>query len=81
MPLFRRKPGEVVEHNQYVEGQPLPRGVQIEDKTGKAYVMTIHKQKAYVSFGDWIAPEPGGEYFYPIINPIHEERFEYVNET
>ncbi len=74
MPRFRKKP-ILVEAEQYLHPATAPHGVRTEED-GRAYVVTIHKQKVYLEAGDWILPEPDGEHFYPVKNVIFAATYE-----
>ena len=74
MPKFRRKP-TVAEAEQFLLGNPLPRGVQIEEGE-YASVITIHNQKTYLQYGDWVIAEPDGIHFYPCKPDIFEATYE-----
>lgn len=74
MPKFRKKP-VIIEAEQFVHAATAPRGVYTEEN-GKAYVVTIHRQKVYVEPGDWIVPEPDGIHFYPIKPDIFASTYE-----
>ena len=79
MAKYRKKP-VVVEAEQFLEGKALPRGVQIEGETPYASVVTIHSQKAYLQYGDWVIAEPDGEHHYPCKPDIFEQTYEKVEE-
>jgi hypothetical protein len=88
MPKYRRKPGAIIEAEQYVpdRGQ-WPSGVM--NKPGAIcgctllggppgpHVHTAHaSQVVLVEPGDWIVPEPNGDGFYPIKADIFEATYE-----
>jgi len=80
---FRKKP-VIVEAEQYIAGQPAPRGVcwELRSEDGGEisvpYVITIHDQRAYLADGDWVLPEPDGEHFYPCKPDIFSATYEPV---
>lgn len=48
---------------------------------GIPHVHTIHNNQAVaVEDGDWILPEPDGQYFYPVKPDIFEATYEPVEE-
>lgn len=49
---------------QWHTGDKFP-GIYHDEAGGKAYVITIHGQKAYLADGDFVVEEPGGQYHYP----------------
>ena len=51
-------------------------GQQVFQQTPKSYVVTIHRQRAYLDPGDWVIMEPDGEHFYPCKPDIFEKRYE-----
>jgi hypothetical protein len=78
MARYRKRPIEV-EAKQWFPGRYV-QGVRKEtpdeavlivvDKTrfqqqSRAYVITIHGQRAYLDPGDWVIAESDGEHFYP----------------
>lgn len=76
MAKYRKKP-VIVEAEQFLEGKPLLRGVQVE-KGEYASVITIHNQKAYLQYGDWVITEPDGKHFYPCKPDIFKQTYEKV---
>lgn len=76
MAKYRKKP-VIVEAERFLEGKFLPRGVQISPGE-YASVVTIHGQKTYVQYGDWIIAEPDGKHFYPCKPDIFEATYEKV---
>jgi len=44
------------------------------------YVITIHRQRAYLSAGDWVLPEPDGKHFYPCNPRVFETTYEPVED-
>jgi len=91
MPKFRKRP-VVVEAVQWFPGI-LHSGVQVElehDSPSRvpgevafripamAYVTPIHRQKTWLTPGDWILPEPDGIHFYPCKPDIFEATYEPV---
>ncbi|KKM72918.1 hypothetical protein LCGC14_1415710 [marine sediment metagenome] len=77
MARYKKRP-VIVEAEQFLEGQPLPRGVQLVD--GYASIITIHNQKAYLQYGDWVIAEPDGIHFYPCKPDIFEQTYEAETE-
>lgn len=81
MSKFRKKP-VVIEAVQFLEGQPIPKGVCFGwrcNGDNHQHVHTAHEnQKVYVEFGDWIVPELDGEHYYPIKPAIFEATYEAV---
>jgi hypothetical protein len=81
MPKFRKKPA-VIEAEQFLEGQPIPKGVcfgwHCGDTASKIpHVHTTHNnQRVDVVFGDWIIPEPNGSNFYPCKPDIFKATYE-----
>lgn len=73
MAKFKSRP-RFVDAEQYVFGQPLPRGVY-QGREG-TYVVTIHLQQCNVVSGDWIIAEPDGTHFYPCKPDIFEKSYE-----
>lgn len=70
MPKFRKKP-IVIEAVQWQLGDEHP-GVAVEAhhpavpiEERRFYVVTAHEQRAYLSPGDWIIPEPRADRYYP----------------
>ena len=83
MPYFRRKPSPPIEANQYLEGKPVPNGVQfreLENGMRIAYVTTHQGVKVSVRPGEWIVTERGGRY-YPISDDEFQRLYEYTDET
>lgn len=81
---FRKRP-VVIEAEQFVQQQPIPRGVCFCWNGGAAdglpHLHTIHKgQRVNVEFGDWIIPEPDGEHFYTCKPDIFAATYERVSE-
>ncbi len=76
MAKYRKKP-LFVEAEQFLKGESLPRGVQIE-KGDYASVIIIHGQKTYLQYGDWVITEPDGIHFYLCKPDIFEAIYELV---
>lgn len=78
MPKFRKKP-VVIEAEQF-NGHNSPPGVLWEqmDAETVAYVVTIHKQRVYLSPGDWVVPEPDLMHYYPIKDEVFQNTYEPV---
>lgn len=76
MPLFRKKP-IIVEAEQYTN-LVTSNGVYREED-GRAFVVTIHKQKVYLELSDWILPEPEKGFYYPVKLDIFEATYEPIN--
>ena len=84
MEKFRKRP-IVVEAAQFLEGQPIPRGVcfgwRCGDNSKVPHLHTIHEgQRVDIKFGEWVIPEPDGEHFYPCKPDIFEATYEPVEE-
>lgn len=77
---FRRKVTEI-EAGQF-DGVPAhdPPGVFRRPEDDAPYVVTIHGQRAFLSPGDWIAPEPDGVHYYPIKDSVFRATYEPVGE-
>ena len=73
---FQKKP-IVIDAEQFLHPATAIRGVRTEED-GRAYVVTIHGQKAYLDRGDWIIAEPDGEHFYPCKPDIFADRYEPI---
>lgn len=82
MTKFRRKPGQVIDAVQYwklkAEEEPLRShpGIAQDPNTGRDYVVTIHGERAHLTDGDFILPEPDGEHYYPCKPDIFEKTYE-----
>ncbi len=83
---FRKKP-VVIEAVQFLEGQPIPRGVCFKEcdslyKVGtNPHLHTIHlNQIVQINFGDWVIPEPDSEHFYPCKPDIFAATYEPCEE-
>ena len=76
MAKYCKKP-VIVEAEQFLKEESLPRGVQIE-KGDYASVITIHGQKTYLQYGDWVIAEPDGIHFYPCKPDIFEATYKLV---
>jgi hypothetical protein len=68
---FRKKP-VIIEAEQFLEGQPIPKGVCYGWRCGggpndkQPHLHTMHAgQRVNLEFGDWVIPEPDGEHYYP----------------
>jgi hypothetical protein len=85
MAKFRKKP-VVIEAAQFLEGQPLPKGVCLGLYCGdfnahSPHLHTIHAdQRVDIQFGDWVLPEPDGVHFYPCKLDIFDATYEPVSE-
>ena len=71
MALYKRKPSDPVDAEQFTDQWNPPRGVaEHKSKSGETYftVLTIQGQSVRVHPGEWIVAERGGggERFYPI---------------
>jgi hypothetical protein len=73
---FRKKP-LMIEAEQFHHAATSPAGVRTEED-GRAYVVTIHGQKAYLAPGDWVITEPDGVHHYPCKPDIFEATYEKV---
>jgi len=90
MGTYRSKP-KVIEATQFKGIEEIPNGVFVEtlfsdpaDFGGGRwysvyYVITIHGQKTYVQFGDWIITEQDGIRHYPCKPDIFEKTYEPVD--
>jgi hypothetical protein len=74
MAKFRKKP-IVVEAHQFQNAATGGFGVRTEED-GRAYVMTIHGQKAYLSPGDWVIVEMDGFHCYPCKPDVFSATYE-----
>jgi hypothetical protein len=83
MGFYRRKP-LVVAAQQFLPTSPgpWPRGVEVSNVQGdnRAYVTTIHGQRAFVAPGDWIIEERDGMHFYLCKPDIFAATYEAVTE-
>lgn len=77
---FRRKVNTEIDAEQFVAGVPDVRGVKRDqaDGGGRPFVVTIHNQRCYVEYGDWIVREADGEHFYPIKDHVFKATYESV---
>ena len=66
-----------MQYDEKTEGLLL--GFIFNDEIG-FYVITIHKQKAYLGDKDWIIIEPDGKHAYPCKPDIFEMTYEEVKE-
>lgn len=78
--IYRKRP-VVITAQQFLEGQPIPKGVCFGWKCGgdpsAPHVHTIHdNQRVDVVFGDWIVPGPDGEHYYPVKDDIFWRTYE-----
>lgn len=81
MAKFRKK-ATVIEAVQFFYGGERVPGVFYPSADGKmAFVVTIHRQRAYLQDGDWVITEPDGEHHYPCKPDIFAERYEPVEES
>lgn len=90
MARYRSKPREV-EARQWSPGTLVP-GVHVEDPSGRKrenyesegtsaspmryFVVTIHRQRAYLDPGDYVITEPDGRHHYPVKPAIFEAHYE-----
>lgn len=80
---YRKKP-VVIDVEQFLEGQPIPKGVCFGFRCGGVdtatpHLHTIHNnQRVDIVFGDWVMPEPDGEHFYPCKPDIFAATYEKV---
>jgi hypothetical protein len=82
MPLFRRKPDEPTDAEQFKDWANPPRGVCREILDDRCYVVTAQGTKVYVKVGEWIAKEKdGGGGFYPIADHVMQKSFEEIPGT
>lgn len=86
MGMYRRRPGQPVEAEQFFASVwPWPKGVVLKVGPGEwtperdmFFVVTIHGQETKIVDGDWILPEPDGKHFYPCKPDIFEQNYEPV---
>jgi len=85
MPTFRKKP-IVIEAVQYFrdKAQTDPAlinhpGIALCPKTDRDYVVTIHGERAHLTDGDWIIPEPKAGYYYPCKPDIFAATYDAVS--
>ncbi|MDQ3919004.1 MAG: hypothetical protein M3348_11050 [Acidobacteriota bacterium] len=92
MPKFRKKPVVIeavqwwpnVDHpavnydNAYTVNDAFFGGERLVREG--PYVVTIHKEKAHLTPGDWIIPEPDGLHFYPCKPDIFRATYEPVDD-
>lgn len=76
MSFFRRK-STVIEAEQFHHPATAPIGVRTEED-GRAYVVTIHRQKVYLEVGDWIVKEPDNMHYYPIKPDVFASIYEKI---
>ena len=81
MAKFRSKP-IVIEAVQF-DDIPAhdPPGVFRRPEDDTPYVVTIHDDRAFLTAGDWIIPEPDGVHHYPCKPDIFEQRYEPEDES
>jgi hypothetical protein len=85
MARFRKKP-VVIEAEQWFPDGQVKKGVHWERKlldSGEVlipYVITAHEQRAYLTPGDWIIPEPTEGRYYPCKPDIFAATYEPVDE-
>lgn len=77
MSQYRKKP-VVIEAVQWHPGVRHPGVFGEGDPCYPPYVITIHEQRAYLSDGDWILPEPKPGHFYPCKPDIFAATYEPV---
>lgn len=80
MAKYRKRP-VVVEAVQYFPDRPLPAGVltnSYEHAPSPHYVVTIHRQHAYLNPGDWVVTESDGVHHYPCTAEEFERIYEPV---
>ncbi len=86
MAKFRKKP-IVIETIQYFRSnefeEPLKShpGIRLCPNTNRDYVITIHGDKAYLTDGDWIIPEPKPGHYYPCKPDIFAATYEPMEPT
>ena len=78
---YRKKPVvvEAVQYfrdNQFLEPQRSHPGIYMDPNTGRDYVITIHEERAHLTDGDWILPEPKEGRFYPCEPDIFDATYE-----
>lgn len=78
MTKYRRKPGQPIEAERFLQGGDLPRGVITNAAGLEPYVVTIHGHATPVADGDWILPEPDGVHYYPVKPQIFERTYDEV---
>lgn len=77
MSKYRKRPVEV-EAIQWHPGVQHPGVFGEGDPCYPPYVITIHEQRAYLSDGDWILPEPKPCRFYPCKPDVFDATYEPV---
>lgn len=83
MPKYRKRP-VTVEAFQYWPDKPLPEGVYANNHQyapGKHYVITIHRQHAYLQPGNWVITESDGKHHYPCAAEEFERIYEPVENS
>lgn len=80
MTLYRKKPVEV-EATQWFPGVEHSGVFGEGDPNYPPYVITVHEQRAYLTAGDWILPEPKPCRFYPCKPDIFAATYDLVDNT
>lgn len=81
---YKRKPGKIIESEQYKEYGKFVKGMCNSKSCYSAgntqpHVHTIHNnQIVLLEVGDYILPEPDGVHFYPVKEDIFNETYEPV---
>jgi hypothetical protein len=79
MPKYRKKP-MIVEAEQWWSPATAVPGVKMETldeaQTPRAYVVTVHGQRAYLAPGDWVITEMDGVHHYPCKPDVFEATYE-----
>lgn len=84
MPSYRKRPIIVEAAQFFPDRKPWPPGVRentYRHAPGSYYVVTIHRQFAYLDPGDWVIAESDGEHYYPCKPDEFERIYEPVAET
>lgn len=94
MPKYLKRP-VVREAEQFTRDhvlglKPLPAGVvkevsgdpsSLEGARVEFYVVTCHKQRSYLSVGDYVIAEPTGDGHYPCAAPVFEAEYDPLPHT
>lgn len=80
MKTYKRKKISTVFAEQWYPEKNV-EGVQKDDENNNYFVITIHKQRCYLSPGDYVVREPildklDRQYYYPVKAEIFEETYE-----
>lgn len=78
MPMFKRKPDEPIDAEQFIDTDKPPRGVQRSMIDSRMFVVTAQGRTVYVLPGEWIAKEPYGSGYYPIADHVMKKIYEQI---